>query len=211
MLDLFKIYVLEQWRMILTNAPVPFFMSLAVIAMVIWLALAWGYGRELSLLKQQVADYKDKLSGATPDQAKARIDELERKLTVLERQVIGRRLTPEQRQIIENRIRAPSGDSFSISIVHEGGCVDCPNYGADFERVLRAAGWIVRNGMIMGPGYRSRPGLAMGVADIQKLAPEQIILKDAFQAAGVDFELFKAPRGPMGPATELIITARAPD
>src|SRR2546430_6876556 len=90
MIDLFKTYVLDQWRMILTTAPVPFFMSLLVIAALLWFVAVWGYGRENSLLRQQVADYKDRLNGATPDQAKAKIDDLEKRV----KETIGSRWEP---------------------------------------------------------------------------------------------------------------------
>jgi hypothetical protein len=76
-------YIVAEWRVI-ASAPVTFILAAAVIAMIVWWALSWGYGRENSLLRSQVADYKDKLSGATPVEAKAKIDALEKtiKLTI---------------------------------------------------------------------------------------------------------------------------------
>jgi hypothetical protein len=81
MIELFEKYVLGQWRLVLSD-PIPFIMSIVVVAIVLWFVFDWGYGREISLLKQQLADYKDKLNGATPDQAKAKIADLERRVNL---------------------------------------------------------------------------------------------------------------------------------
>jgi hypothetical protein len=39
--------------------------------------MTWGYGRENSYLRTQLDDYKEKLKGATPQEARERIDALE--------------------------------------------------------------------------------------------------------------------------------------
>jgi hypothetical protein len=68
MLDDFVKYILGEWRMI-AQAPVSFSVAVLVAGAIIWWAMSWGYGRETSLLSQRVADYQDKLKGASPDQA----------------------------------------------------------------------------------------------------------------------------------------------
>lgn len=72
------------WPMIRANLPSFVFIVILIFAAVWWL-MDWRYGgiitnrdSEISLLKGQRDDYKDKLSGATPDQAKAKIEGLER-------------------------------------------------------------------------------------------------------------------------------------
>lgn len=75
MLEEFIKYILGEWRMI-AQSPVSFFVALIVVGLLIWGATTWGYGREMSLLKEQVADYKNKLSSKA-DASKAKIDELE--------------------------------------------------------------------------------------------------------------------------------------
>ena len=65
------------------SAPIPFAVLLAILAFVIWRVLNHYYDEriasknELLVLRDaQLQDYKDKLRGATPDEAKARMDAL---------------------------------------------------------------------------------------------------------------------------------------
>jgi hypothetical protein len=69
MLEDFIKYILGEWRTI-AQAPVSFFLSVLVLGIIIWAVMNWGYGREMSLLRQQVADYKDRLSMVFPKEAK---------------------------------------------------------------------------------------------------------------------------------------------
>jgi hypothetical protein len=73
---------LEQLAVI-RQAPMPHALAFVIGLGLIWLASEWRYGgiianrdSEITLLKTQRDDYKDKLGGASPDQAKARIDAL---------------------------------------------------------------------------------------------------------------------------------------
>src|SRR5258708_1769808 len=90
MLEAFIKYVLGEFR-IIWDAPLSFATSVAAVALITWFAMDWRYGgvisnkdSELSLAKAQRDDYRDKLGGATPDQARAKIEALERtvKMTV---------------------------------------------------------------------------------------------------------------------------------
>ena len=74
----------EGWPMIRANLPT-FFVILVLIVGAVWVAFNWSYGAvlatkngQIELQDRQLADYRDKLKGATPDQAKAKIDSLER-------------------------------------------------------------------------------------------------------------------------------------
>jgi len=97
-------YVVGEMRVIAT-APATFAIALLVLTAAAWWLMDWKYSSviaqrdgiiankesEIVLYKGQRDDYKDKLSGATPDQAKARIDSLEARLARVE----PRRLTLE--------------------------------------------------------------------------------------------------------------------
>ncbi len=96
------------WPMIRANIPT-FIVLAALIFGVVWWLMDWRYGSiitgrdgiiankesEITLLKGQRDDYKEKLSGGTPDQAKARIDSLEARLARVEH----RRLNETQKKI----------------------------------------------------------------------------------------------------------------
>lgn len=79
--DLVKL--LEQWAVV-TAAPIPFVIAIAIASGIIWLAVGWSYSSVLSgktaqieLQDRQLADYREKLKGATPEQAKDKIESLE--------------------------------------------------------------------------------------------------------------------------------------
>lgn len=84
------------WPMITGNFPT-FIVIVALIITVVWWAMNWRYGTvlgnkdsEIALLRSQRDDYKDKLGGASPDQAKARMETLEQTIGV----TIGTKWTP---------------------------------------------------------------------------------------------------------------------
>ena len=86
----------EQWEVI-ARAPVPFFVALTVVGAIIWAVLSYSYSTrvtnlelEIALVTRQRDDYRDKLGGASPDQAKSKIDELERRV----KETIGSRWEP---------------------------------------------------------------------------------------------------------------------
>ena len=66
------------------NTPIPFFAALLFAGWLIWLAFRHTYATRLENLQStvnlrdtQLQDYKDKLSGASAEEAKQRIDALE--------------------------------------------------------------------------------------------------------------------------------------
>jgi hypothetical protein len=190
--------------------PKTFFLLTALIVAAAWLLMNFSYSTilanknsQIELQDRQIAEYKSKLGGATPDQAKARIDDLEKRLTQLAIRVEPRFLTPEQRGTVFKIAAVPPGSQNAITMVHEGGCVDCPGYAADFEEVLRSAGWSVGNGVVTGPARRPLLGLALRVSNVQNLTPQESSLKAALEAAKISFNLMDgAYQG-----TELFFTA----
>jgi hypothetical protein len=189
---------------VVTSAPLPFFVAVLIAAGLIWLAMDWRYnaiitGREgiiankdseITLLKGQRDDYKDKLSGATPDQAKARIDDLEGRLARLE----PRRLTPAQRENLAMRLRVPTGSNYLIAISRDMACSDCAQLGADFSAAFGAAsGWQITNPMLGGIATMPPSGIAIKCADIVNPSAEAKLVIDAMKAVGIQFDLQVAP------------------
>lgn len=78
------------------SAPIPFAVITFLVFLIAWRVYDQLYRRQIislealiALRNSQLDDYKDKLSGATPDEAKARIDRLEQQLkTIYPRGVI---------------------------------------------------------------------------------------------------------------------------
>src|SRR5258708_34613959 len=91
MLEIVIKYILGELRTI-RNAPSSAVVVVLAILTVVWIAMDWRYGgiignrdgiiasrdAEIKLIVTQRDDYIDKLGGASPDQAKARIDALEK-------------------------------------------------------------------------------------------------------------------------------------
>ena len=69
-------YIIGEFSVI-RAAPVSFGLSVIAVGLLIFYLMTWGYGRENSYLRTQLDDYKEKLKGATPQEARERIDALE--------------------------------------------------------------------------------------------------------------------------------------
>src|SRR5665213_718041 len=91
------------WPIIKANLPT-FLVILVVMIGAVWVVVNWSYSGvlaskngQLELQDRQLADYRDKLKGATPDEAKAKIDALERTL----RTAVGQSWTPLSKSQID--------------------------------------------------------------------------------------------------------------
>src|SRR5258708_36334735 len=111
--------LISGWPIIRANLPTFFVLAVLMFGAifgVVWWLMNWRYGgviagrdgiitnkdSEIALLRGQRDDYKDKLSGATPDQAKNRINDLERQLNALAKKVEPRSLTADQHRLLSD-------------------------------------------------------------------------------------------------------------
>jgi hypothetical protein len=76
MFEQFVQYVLGEVRLI-AEAPLVFGAAVLFLGAMIWVALRWRYSGIIEHSNRIIALYKARLNGATPDQAKAKIDSLE--------------------------------------------------------------------------------------------------------------------------------------
>ena len=76
MFEQFVQYVLGEVRLI-AEAPLVFGAAVLFLGAIIWVALRWRYSGIIEHRNRIIALYKARLNGATPDQAKAKIDSLE--------------------------------------------------------------------------------------------------------------------------------------
>src|SRR6476620_7116907 len=79
-------YVLDELR-VLGDAPVVFAGAILIISGAIWWALSWRYSGIIKNRERTIALYKDRLSGASPDEAKAKLDSLEGQIWTLKDRV----------------------------------------------------------------------------------------------------------------------------
>jgi len=75
MLEQFVRYVLSEISLI-EEAPLVFAAAVLFVGAIIWAALRWRYSRTIEHRNDIIALYKARLNGATPDQAKAKMDSL---------------------------------------------------------------------------------------------------------------------------------------
>lgn len=190
--------IAQEWAVI-TAAPVAFTVVISAACLIVWLAIKWSYqsvldgkNAEIALLRRQKDDYKDKLSGASPDEAKAKIDDLERRLLLVE----PRRLTTEQREAIVRVLSASATPSRVVDVAHDVSCSDGGRYGGEIASTIRRApGWMIREPAVMGRGIKSPKGLAVVTPDPRNPAEAARLLIRAFSEAGVDFDVLAAPSG----------------
>ena len=214
------------WPMIWANLPT-FFILVALVTGVVWWLMDWRYGgilsnrdgvianrdSEITLLKGQRDDYKEKLGGASPDQAKARIDALEARLARLE----PRRITESQRADLTARLQLPAGITSSVAISRDAACPDCHALVATMGAAFSSArGWQVSNPVMMGIGNMPPTGFAVRLSDINNPSLAQRIVIDALRALGIQFDLQQdAPVrpfsgvGPPEPDVDILLTTPA--
>jgi hypothetical protein len=183
--------ILEQFALI-SAAPIPFLLVTIAIIGIVWFVVNWSYTAVLSskssqieLLERQVSDYKDKLNGATPYEAKARIDSLESRLARIE----PRRLSVEQRNIIASYVTAPPGVNYMISAQSEMACGDCRQFLDDFQNILYNAHWYIEPISLSNATAASPKGIAILTPDTSHPLLEASALTSALVAAKIDFDL----------------------
>lgn len=225
---------MQQWRTLLEEewavikgAPFSFGSAVIVIGLLIWGAVNWSYSSilgsknaELELADRQLGDYKNKLSGATPDQAKARIDALESQVKQFETQLTQRvnqfeprHLSPQQRDELVSSLAVPAGAAYTVMFSHDLACSDCNAYAEDFRAVLaKVPGWSVRTSLVAGPTTTSPKGIAIVVAHVSAIPAAALMLQKAFTAAHIDFDVLeptsKYAIRPGENDTEVVITPR---
>ena len=110
------------WPMIRANLPT-FFVIVVLILGAVWWLMDWRYGAivasksgQIELQDRQLADYKQKLDGASPDQAKAKIEALENTI----RATIGSRWKPLSKiQISELALKLREIEKSRATVMYE--------------------------------------------------------------------------------------------
>ncbi len=140
----------------------PFVLMLAILVVIVWRVLAHNYAERLAskdgiiqLRDAQLADYKDKLNGATPEAAKAKIEALEHEVAALK----PRRLTAQQKATLAAALSKVAG---AASVQYAVGLSDGASYARDLLEVFHQAGWALQGGTILGVPP-TKNGLSLGL------------------------------------------------
>jgi hypothetical protein len=117
-------------------------------------------------------------------------------------QLMPRQLTDKQKNKFIQSLQLKSG---SIGILYEVGCSDCTMYAEDFNQTIsNIKGWHTESGGAINLGlYR------YGVAILykgEKPSAQVFDLKNAFEAAEIEFEILNKNLGPA--SINIVITPR---
>jgi hypothetical protein len=208
-------FVRDEWQTVIT-APATFVTGSLIIAVVIWVILTWQYGARLDnkdaiigsrdatikFQEAQLAEYRTKLKGASPDEAAAQLDSLKNKVAHMQEELLKvqsqqasqapRRITSDQTKLFINLARVYKGNPPFIAIQHDIQCIDCSAYAQDFcDLINNVAGWRAEMaGSVVGVGFVSS-GITIRVNSKDNLSPEITVLINAMKAAGLQFDILE--------------------
>lgn len=168
----------------------PFLTAVAVMALVVWKILGWrnagmveALEHRLQLRDDEIADYKRKLGGDSPDQAKDRLDALE----AIVRAISPRRITAEVRQRIAPILSA--GESGLLELNYDVAAGTMIPLCEDLARILEQSGWHVDKYRSLAIGDPSASGISITLPDLDAHTPPQAALLSALKTAGLQFDL----------------------
>ena len=195
---------------VIKGAPIISIAALIVVIIAVWAIVNFAYravfsskNSQIELLNAQVADYKDKLNGASADQVKARIEALEQQV----RSIRPRILTDEQKRVIAEQARLPQGMSASLVVMNEMQCSDCSPYAAEFRAAFsHVPNWSVGSGMIMNATNADPSGVTVLIKDAANPTIKDVALIRALQAAQIRFGTVQEAVG--NADMRLLITAK---
>ena len=200
----------------MASAPIVFGIALVVIIAAVWGFMHWSYrsvlaGKDthIASLERRLADYRSALGGASPDEARRRIEALQNEVRTLQVQLKPRSLTPSQRQSLTDRSRRPVGVATRpLTIVVEQKCNDCAALGDAFAEAFRAGdNWSVTIQTAGQLEQRPRTGLGIRIPEPTRPSADAEVLRQALRLAGIAFTMME---GPPGSGVELVIAERAP-
>lgn len=176
------------------NAPIPFLAAIIFVGWLIWLGMRAHYRGRLeskdgliALKDGQLQDYKDKLSGATPDEARARLDALESRIDALG----PRKITAEQRRRMIPELELFRG--CKVDITADATSADAAQLARGLTAAFNAAGWRVQNGVGLGIGSTITPasGIGLLVENPSALTDAQTAIISALNGAGLEHDVLR--------------------
>lgn len=181
----------ENWAVI-ANAPLAFVIWTLVLLGICWAILSYAKGNQignlesrLALRDDEIANYKRQLEGATPDEARERIERLETELAALK----PRRITPEQMEAIKRDLTQTGRVTFTSDAASN----DAALVATELARAFHERGWQVSTPVAFGPAFRPPSGIGVSVGDISAPSPQEAAVLSALKAAGLSFDVQALP------------------
>jgi hypothetical protein len=163
-------YVFDEMRVI-GNAPVVFAGAILVIAGAIWWTMSWRYSGIVKNKGRTIALYKHRLGGASPDEAKAKIDSLEGQIWTLKNRVWPR-LAPEIVVYLETSLKTKDPPQQIVILPQD---IDSIFLARDLVDAFTRIGWAAKcdtsmNGVPDGLSVWPDIELSRAVGDVLLLA-----------------------------------------
>jgi hypothetical protein len=208
-------YIASEWQMI-GQAPVTFVTSVIVIGLLVYAFVRHLFDQRLAsrdgiidLKNAEIDDYKRKLGGASPDEARQKIEALERRLQALE----PRSLTPDQIGKMGGILaKYPA----AVQIVKDMGSPESARIHTQVEKVFRQMGWQITSAAAMGVA-KTDHGILITTRTGDQITEKAQCVMDAFSAVGLAFDRRREPvaqPNPMGspvfPDLEILFTDFSP-
>ena len=165
----------REWGVI-SDAPWVSICFVSLIASILWAVFQFIYHNrfiskelvlshkdaEIHLLERQLSDYREKLNGASPEEARRRVEELEARLRKISHHLVPRELSTLQKEMIKRTFEEISDSPFSIFVTHEESCIDCARYAYSLALVIQSVpGWKVETGATTFASDPSSKGMAI--------------------------------------------------
>lgn len=171
------------------SAPVSFATAATIIIAGTWAVTNYFYQHKiedlesrLKLKDDQIIDYKDKLNGATPIEAKSRIDTLENQVKAL----LPRHISQEQKRVMASVLKNTKS---VILFGQDVSASDAKQLVTDFSDIFSMLGWDTRVAIIGAMRNPPRSGVALRVQNKDQLTSVEQTVKLALQASGVAFDI----------------------
>lgn len=165
-----------------------------------WAIGRFMYGQRIALLKERIDSYKEKLDGASPDEASARIAELERRLD--EATHDSRLLKPEQLARMAMALR--NRTSGEILVSRDTGSIETAKVQAQLVRFFKDLRWTVKNGTTFGVSNPPASGLILFSRTTDPHpSTDELSVAAALEAGGVSYELRRGAPHPKSAALQL--------
>ena len=173
------------------SAPAAFIIVLGFISAGLWKFLSHHYAGRLATKDAQIEFHKERISeyerkaGATPDEAQARIEDLEERIAAL--QPSQRRLSEEQKAAIASALRGIAVSSKDIDLIFPLPSPEAAIYAQDFEEAFYQGGWQINaDSMIAGHRLRQK-GITLGVPDLANKSSIAEALSNGLTRANLQF------------------------
>lgn len=178
------------------GAPISFCVFLGLVGIGIYGVLNWYYASQIENLESRMAlkddrisEYERKLSGASPDEAKARIDEANVRIKELEERLVKlepKRLTQEQVTAIRDQL--VTVEPASVEIATDLAVPGLDHLANGLAAAFRQAGWQVQRAEVLGISNPPPSGIGLQVKSlIDPSAQERAVIK-ALEASGLAFD-----------------------